>query len=240
MLPYGSSWTPLDMITWAQLLYYLKRGEKRTGNSGKKTLKWHFQGSWFGIWADLFIPSWFNSSRDIYIFLAFLLCFYPLIKQCLFVVLQNTFFLNNDCQNTTSSFFFCCCCQDQKVCSLSPLSAPWNNCDPFTSRSVSSVKCLSKVHRQEIFTQGALYFRRGLSSASVYEAIKRFRLVFTCVCALKLRQETTVKKKMFPWSVNAKSNRCAPFGETKYVVWDLKKKNLYFFCIQAVITEVRK
>lgn len=95
-------------------------------------------------------------------YLFFFLRFYPLIKQSrgFFSVLKNTFFLN-DCQNIAFFGRVCvcvCCCQDQKVLSLSPLSAARNSCDSFASVSVTSVKCLGKARRREIFTRGALVF----------------------------------------------------------------------------------
>lgn len=122
-------------------------------------------------------------------------------------------------------FFFCCCCQDQKVFSLSPLSAPRNNCGSFSSVSVSSVKCLGKVRRQEIFTQAALFFwgvwvvhhfMRQLSVLGLFLGL--------CLCylVLKLRQVTTEKKKMLPQSVYFTfSFRAAVLWleKQKYVVW---------------------
>lgn len=146
------------------------------------------------------------------------------------------------------SSFFCCCCQDQKVFSLSPLSAPRNNCDSFSSVSVSSGKCLGKVRRQEIFTQAALFFLRGLSSASLCEAIKRFTLVFGLVFVLPGVESTSGN--------NREKKKCCLSQSTLHTVWsaqhkawppcsDWKSKNTRFglkmcFCIHVVITELRK
>lgn len=142
------------------------------------------------------------------------------------------------------SSFFCCCCQDQKVFSLSPLSAPRNNCDSFSSVSVSSGKCLGKVRRQEIFTQAfwgvwvVHHFVRQLSVLGLFLGL--------CLCCLvlKLRQVTTERKK------------CCLSQSTLHTVWsaqhkawppcsDWKNKNTRFglkmcFCIYVVITELRK
>lgn len=113
------------------------------------------------------------------------------------------------------SSFFCCCCQDQKVFSLSPLSAPRNNCDSFSSVSVSSGKCLGKVRRQEIFTQAALFF---WGVWVVHHFVRQLSVLGLCLglclccLVLKLRQVTTERKK------------CCLSQSTLHTVWSAQHK----------------
>lgn len=125
------------------------------------------------------------------------------------------------------SSFFCCCCQDQKVFSLSPLSAPRNNCDSFGSVSVSSGKCLGKVRRQEIFTQAALFFwgvwvvHHFVRQLSVLRLFLRLCL---CCLVLKLRQVATERKKMLPQSVYFTYSLVSSTQSLAAVLWLEKQK----------------
>lgn len=148
--------------------------------------------------------------------------FFCFAKHIFFYIMTVKIFLS------FSLSFCCCCCQDQKVFSLSPLSAPRNNCDSFSSVSVSSVKCLGKVRRQEIFTQAALFFwgvwvvHHFMRQLSV---LGLFLHVFVLPGAETQSGNNTVKKKMLPQSVCFSYNLV---NKAEPPCSDWKNKNMWF------------
>lgn len=101
----------------------------------------------------------------------------------------------------------------------------------------ASVKCADKRSSHKLH-----FFLRGLSSASLYEAIKRFRLVFRLVFVLPGVETTSGN--------NREKKKCCLSQSTLHSVSeppcsDWKNKNTWFglkmsFCIYVVITELRK